>query len=644
MPVLSVGDLTHTYAGVDIFRAVAFAIEPREKVALIGRNGSGKTTLLRLLAALDEPARGRVVRERWARLAYLPQVPDAAPDADVLSHVLTGAADVQAMEARLRALEQRMARPDIHEDAVRLAEVMSEYAGLHDHFEHVGGFGLETAARSVLTGLGFRDGDFATPVGELSGGWRVRAELARALLTEPDILLLDEPTNHLDLAATEWLEAYLQSFPGAIIIVSHDRYLLDAVTSRTLELDDGALTAYPGSYSAYAALKAERVRRQTELYERKQEEIARLQDYIRRYKAGNRAAQAKSREKMLARVHTRTTVPPRRRGAMRVRADTQRTSGRQVARLVDVGQRYGEQVVLSGISLEVHRGDRIGLLGANGAGKTTLLRIIAGTDEPAGGRVTLGVGVEPRYFAQEATEALNPERSVLDEILEDRPMLPEDVRTYLGRFLFTGEDVYKRVGMLSGGERQRLNLAKLLLDRPNFLLLDEPTNHLDIPSREALEQALADFPGTIILATHDRYLLERIATRILTIDRGRLSDFRGTYREMRRRAVSAEAGSGARRAVNPSAASGSRRAPRAAPQSGSRPAGRAVAAPTFDEVAARIAAAEHELEEAGRPLSDPETYRDADRIKLLRSQYDDASERLEELYALLETVNESPSP
>ncbi|HEV8353197.1 MAG TPA: ABC-F family ATP-binding cassette domain-containing protein [bacterium] len=636
MPILTVQDITKTYAGEAVFSGVTFSLEPRERVALIGRNGSGKTTLLRLLAGLDEPDRGRITLEPWARCAYLAQAPSTAAETPILAHVLTGAADVQALERRARELEHLMADPAVHDDADRLTEVMAEYASVRDHFEHAGGFALETAARSVLTGLGFRDGDFARSIGALSGGWRVRAELARALLMEPDLLLLDEPTNHLDLDATEWLEAYLQSFPGAMIVVSHDRYLLDTVTGRTLELDGGAVTAYPGSYTAFAALKSERVRREAELYERQQEEVAKLQAYIRRYKAGNRATQAKSREKMLARVRSQEREQPRGRGAMRVRVEAHRASGRLVARLTGVGKRYDDRMVLSGVTLQVHRGDRIGLLGGNGAGKTTLLRMIAGVEEPTEGVVALGTGVQARYAAQEATEVLDAERTVLDEILGDRPMTPEDVRTYLGRFLFSGDDVYKRVRMLSGGERQRLSLAKLLLDRPNFLLLDEPTNHLDIPSREALEGALLEYTGTIILATHDRYLLERIATRIVTVEDGAIRDFQGTYRELRRRAVSAE--SGVR-----SLASGPRLRDRVAAGRGDQKAagGRATPVPpTFDEVAAKITAAEREMEDAGRGLSDPETYRDPERVRRLRAQYDAAAVRLEDLYRVLGAVEE----
>ncbi len=635
MPILTVADVAKSYADLEILHGVSFAIEPGEKVALIGRNGTGKTTILRLLARLDEPDRGRVGLASWARPAYLPQTPEGPSAATVMAHVLSGAADVHALEARIHALEHLMATPEVHEHPDRLREVMEEYAHVREHFEHAGGFTLETRARMVLSGLGFREADWERPLGVLSGGWRVRAELARALLGEPDLLLLDEPTNHLDLATTEWLESYLKAFPGACVVVSHDRYLLDAVTRRTLELEDGRIESYPGAYSAYVTLKTEQVRLQQEAWERQQEEVEKLKDYIRRYKAGQRAAQAHAREKMLARVEAERIERPRDLGAMRVKTGNAPASGKMTARLKHVTKRFegGENgiEVLSDVTLEVYRNERIGLLGPNGAGKSTLLRLIAGLESPTSGIVTLGAGVHARYFAQESTEALDPENTVLDEILADRPMLPEQVRTYLGRFLFSGDEVFKRVAMLSGGERQRLSLAKLLLDEPNLLLLDEPTNHLDIPSREALEAALREFTGTMIVATHDRYLLERLATRILTVgDRG-VADFRGTYHELRERR-------GREAAHKPSG--------RRPGQGGSRAAKRIKtpvepAAPTFDEVAAQIAAAERERDEAGAWLGDPDLYRDPERAKAMRLRYEDAERKLDELYATLERIEEA---
>src|SRR2546428_11964450 len=560
-------------------------------------------------------------------MGYLEQVPAGPADVDVFSHALSGAADVQALEIRLRGLEARMASPDVHDDPDRLADVMAEYAQVRHHFEHADGFTLEARARSVLSGLGFLESEMKKPLAALSGGWRVRTELARVLLAEPDLLLLDEPTNHLDLAATEWLEEYLQSFPGAAVIVSHDRRLLDAVTSRTLDLDAGAVTSFPGSYSAYATMKTQQIEQQAEAYYRRQEEVEKLQAYIRRYRAGNRATQAKSREKRLARLTSTPIEPPKGQPVMRVVARAVTPSGRTVVRLQAVMKRYGEAEVFSGIDLEIYRGERVGLVGANGTGKTTLLKMLAGLEPPSAGRVTSGTGLRARYFAQESATAPPDDHTVLDEILDGRPVTPEQARTYLGRFLFNGEEVFKHVGMLSGGERQRLNLAKLLLAQPNFLRLDVPTNHLDIPSRDALVAALLEFPGTLVIATHDRYLLERLATRMLTVESGRLVDFHGAYDEMK----SNRARAAQRRATI---------ARRAAPVGGCRfraqpPKSRR---PTFEEIAAQIAAAEQELADAGRLMADPELYRDGERAKATRARYDEAQRRLEALYQLLASV------
>jgi ATP-binding cassette subfamily F protein 3 len=631
MPLLSVTDLARAYGDQRILSGATFTIEANERAALIGRNGAGKTTLLRLIAGLEPPDRGRVSLARWARVAYLPQTPHGPSEASVLRHVLSGAADVHALEARLRDLEHLMAEPQVHDDPARLEAVMDEYAHLRQHFEHAGGFTLDVRAKIVLTGLGFREPDYDRPLGALSGGWRVRAELARALLGEPDLLLLDEPTNHLDLAAIEWLEDYLKSFAGACIIVSHDRYLLDAVTSRTLELEAGRLESYPGPYSAYLRLKAERVRKQQEAWERQQEEMARLQDYIRRYKAGQRAAQARSREKTLARVEAEAVAAPHRQRALRMKLSSAPTSGRMVAKLKNVSKAFDGFEVLSGVNLEISRGDRVGLLGPNGAGKSTLLRLVAGLESPTSGTVILGSGVHPRYFAQESTQALDVESTVLDAVLGDRPMSPEQVRTYLGRFLFTGDDAFKRIGMLSGGERQRLLLATLLLDEPNLLLLDEPTNHLDVASREALEAALREFPGTILVATHDRYLLERLATRILIVEDRGVSDFKGTYHELRERRRRQAAQPRGRRATD---------RPRA-PGEGSRAV--EPPRPTFDQIAARLAAAEQDLKDAATWLGDPDLYRDPERARTMRVRYEAAERRIAELYEELARLEREQS-
>ncbi len=630
MAIITSSNLAKSHGATSVLRSVTFSVESAEKVALIGRNGSGKTTLLRLLGGLEDPDSGSVSRARWAKVGYLAQIPTGPGDVAVVSHVLSGAADVHAFEARLRELEHLMADPGVHDDPLRLAEVMNEYGQVRQHFEHAGGFALDARARAVLGGLGFPEAWLTSALATLSGGWRGRAELARVLLGEPDLLLLDEPTNHLDLTATEWLEEYLRAFPGAAIIVSHDRRLLDVVTTRTLELEGGSVTAFPGPYSKYTTLKTQQAEQQAEAYRRHQEEVERLEAFIRRYHAGVRAGQAKSRAKRLARLTASPAPPQTEMPVMRPAAREVPLSGRVVVRLQDVGKRYGETDILTDVDFEIYRAERIGLLGANGVGKTTLLKVIAGMEPPSRGRVTVGHGVRAHYFAQEPTADLSGERTVLETVLADRPMTPEQVRTYLGRFLFSGEDVFKRVSMLSGGEHQRLSLATLLLDRPNVLLLDEPTNHLDIPSREALEAALLEFSGTLIVATHDRYLLERVATRILTVAGGRVTDFRGTYGELRaRRSPSVHRGGQPRRPAP---------ADRPRPGRTGRPQ-----APTFDQLAGQIAAMERELADAGRQLGDPELYRDGERTKATRARYERAQQQLDDLYRQLASLESEDS-
>ena len=660
MPLVSAVDLRKSYAGVPVLAGASCALEPGQKVGLVGRNGAGKTTLLRLLAGLDVPDGGQVVLRPGAAAGYLPQLPVVEESRTLWEEAASAFATARGAERRLREAETRLALPEVHGDEAVLAAALDEYGRLRDLFERAGGFTYEADIRRTLAGLGFQEEQWSRPLASMSGGQRARAALARLLLTAPDLLLLDEPTNHLDLDALEWLQAFLQNFRGAILVVSHDRYLLDAVTARTFELDAGRIEDYPGGYTAYVAEREARRARQQELFERQREEIAALEEYIRRNRAGQKARQAKSREKRLEKM-VRLEAPRIVRGPA-FRLDAPRRGPQVVVRLRNLGKRYGETAVLSGVSLDVRRGEKIGVIGPNGAGKTTLLRIMAGLEPPSAGLAELGPGVRVGYFAQHAEETLELDLTVLDAVLGDRALSPEQVRRILGRFLFSGETVYKRVGDLSGGEQRRVALARLVLDRPDLLLLDEPTTHFDLPSLEALEQALGAFEGAILIASHDRYLLDHVARRLLIVDAGGVRGVAGPYHAYREaltgaaaaapaaarpesgtRAVEAPAGSAELRAPAPASRAARRADMDAERAEGRRRSGRsgrgsARGASTevdIQPVLERIGVLEQEQSDLSRLMGDPELYRDAARARDTVRRYDEVNAELETLYAQL---------
>ena len=632
MPLLKAQDLAKSFAGAPVLTGVSFALEPGEKVALVGRNGAGKTTLLRILARLEPPDGGTLSLRPGAVVGYLPQTPEIEEGHtlwDEASHAFAG---VREVERRVAEMEGRLASPEVHADGPRLAEMLEEYGRLRDRFERAGGFTYEAEIRRTLGGLGFHEGQLRQTLASMSGGERSRAALARLLLLAPDLLLLDEPTNHLDLDALEWLEEYLRQYRGSMLLVSHDRSLLDAVATRTLDLESGMLEAYPGNYTFYVKERSLRREQQQEAFERQQAEIASLKDYIRRYHAGQKSRQAKSREKRLARIVPITA--PRTGRTLSFRLEAPRRTPQTVLRVRNVGKRFGAVDALRRVTFEVRRGEKVGLIGANGAGKTTLLRIIAGLEPPTSGVVDVGAGVRVGYFAQHAEETLDLTRTVLDEVLGARALSPEQVRTFLGRFLFPGEAVHTLVERLSGGERRRIALAKLVLDRPDLLLLDEPTTHLDLPSLESLEAALRTFPGAMIVVTHDRYLLDHLVTRLLVLKEAQLAEFEGPYHAYRAMAASATPVPDRREASSEDAPARSAERTPARPHPAERAADRR--RPTGqDEIISQIAALEREQSELSRLMGDPELYRDADRARRTVQRYEEVSGALESLYAAL---------
>ncbi|HEV2066326.1 MAG TPA: ABC-F family ATP-binding cassette domain-containing protein, partial [Thermomicrobiales bacterium] len=485
MPILSVTNLAKTFITDEIFAGVTFQISEREHVAMVGVNGAGKSTVLRIIAGIEHPNGGEVSRVSGLRVTYLPQEATFSSANSVREEAKSAFAHVLEIADRMRQIEEAMGNAGDDLD-----DLLIEYDELQTRFDAGHGYDVEHRTDEVLFGLGFTEDQFDEPVNRLSGGQKTRVALAKALLADPDLLLLDEPTNHLDLEMLEWLESFLRNWNGACLIVSHDRYFLDRVTTRTLDLSFGRLEDYPASYARYLPMREERMLRRQKEYEEQQEYIARQEEFIRKYGAGQRYREARGRQKKLDRLER---IPrPQEHDRLHLRLGGTLRSGRTVLSTTEMRIGYfdadGPEQLIQTPELEIERGDRIGLLGPNGSGKTTLLKTLMGTLPTLEGEYQLGTNVKPGYYAQ-SHEQLRGKGSgtPLSAILDTGPMNEEYARTYLGRFLFTGDDVHKQISSLSGGERSRLALAVLLLEQANFLILDEPTNHLDIHARETLE-------------------------------------------------------------------------------------------------------------------------------------------------------------
>jgi ATP-binding cassette, subfamily F, member 3 len=511
MALLTASNLAKFFGADEIFADLSLALNAGERVALVGANGCGKSTLLDLLAGRREPDAGEVSLSRECRLGYLPQNPDFSGEGTLWEAMEAVFAGLKARQAQLRRLESLMATPDEEEQEIAIERYGQEL----EAFERAGGFTYEARIGQVLGGLGFSEKEFHQPVAYLSGGETTRALLARLLLEEPDILLLDEPTNHLDIEGIEWLEGQLQAWRGAMIVVAHDRAFLDTIATRVLEMAEGKLASYTGNYSAFSVQRAERRARQQAEYEAQQRTIEQTEAYIRRYMAGQRSAEAKGRQKRLAR-EARLEQPVE---AQQIHVNLQTTlrSGDLVLGLYDVEAGYEPGRPLVRVAeAEIRRGQRVALVGPNGSGKTTLLRTILRRLRPLEGRVRLGSAVRIGYFAQ-VQDHLVPGRSVLETLLDAGMDSVAETRGFLARYGFRGDDVFKDVAVLSGGERARVAIAILSLAKANFLLLDEPTNHLDIASQEVLQEVLINFGGTILMVSHDRYLIREIATQVWAI-------------------------------------------------------------------------------------------------------------------------------
>src|SRR5688572_12033422 len=528
--MIQLSELTKSFGDRVLLDHVTWQITARERVGLCGPNGAGKTTLLRLMAGLEEADSGGILKPAALTVGYLPQDGLTHAGRSVFEEASSAFASLLAMKAEMHSLEGRLGDPEIPEPEHEA--MLARYSDLQDHFRLGGGYEIELRTGTVLQGLGFRTADFERPTETFSGGWQMRIALAKLLLGQPNLLLLDEPTNHLDLEARNWLEGYLNDYPHAVILVSHDRFFLDAVVTRIADLTLRTLTDYVGNYSQYLVTHEARIEALRKAKREQDEEVARVKMFIDRFRyKATKAAQVQSRIKMLEKV-VPIEVPPERK---KIHFDfpTSAKSGRTVLALKHARKAYGDDlVVFRGVNVHIERGDRIALVGPNGTGKSTLMRMLSGEEAPDAGERLEGHNVVMQYFAQDEATRMDPKPTVYETLASGSPLqLVPVIRSIHGGFLFSGDDVYKPVRVLSGGERTWLAVARMLLRPSNVLLLDEPTNHLDLDSKEVLLDALADYGGTLVFVSHDRYFVERLATKIVEVGHGGAKVYPGTYTE-----------------------------------------------------------------------------------------------------------------
>jgi ATP-binding cassette subfamily F protein 3 len=668
--MISVESVAKSFGGQAVFRNLSWRIADRERIGLVGPNGAGKTTLCRILVGLEEPDEGHVSRPRATTVGYLAQEAAASGEGSVLAEALAGFEQVWALEREMEEVAAAL--------AVTPSEALTaRYGDLQHRFEALGGYRLENEAKAILSGLGFRPDEVARPMSEFSGGWRMRAALARLLLLAPSLLLLDEPTNHLDLESLAWLENFLAGYAGTVVVVSHDRYFLNRMVTSIADLSPAGLTVYPGDYDAYLVEREARAALLEAQARNQAKRIAEIERFVERFRyQATKARQVQSRVKMLAKVE-RIEVPGASRRIHFKFPEPPRT-GRRVAALAGVHKAYGDTVVYAGVDFAVERGERVALVGENGAGKSTLLKVLAGVLPFERGERALGAHVAVHYYAQHQLDALTPSNTVLEETIEAAPGLPHTrLRTILGAFLFSGDTVDKRVSVLSGGEKARLALAKMLVRPAALLCMDEPTNHLDLASREVLEEALAVFPGTIVFISHDRYFINRIATVVTHVAHGTLTRYLGGYddylaavaapgagvapgsadharglRDTRRREpvdttrhVRREGNGSSDPGATPTPSVGVGRGRRVSPTPAPpvpTPAPKVVARIVkkktteemrelrrrVEDIERKIAGLERRIEEIGRSLSDPRLYTNGDRVRAITVERNEAVQQL----------------
>ncbi|HEX9889156.1 MAG TPA: ABC-F family ATP-binding cassette domain-containing protein [Nitriliruptorales bacterium] len=656
--MITVSSLSKSFGAQTVLRDVSLRVLPGQRVAIVGANGAGKTTLLRILAGLDTPDEGEVAVDRGVTFGYLEQEVTDERGRPVLDAVLDGAVELRRIQARLTEVEREL------EGGATDERLLDEYGHLQDRFGHLGGYDVESRAHRVLAGLGFAPDDADRDVGELSGGWMIRVALARLLLAHPDVLLLDEPTNHLDVESAAWLENFLREYDGAVVLVSHDRTLIQAVANVIAEVVRAEVDVYAGDWDWFVEQRDLRLQQAIATRRNQDAKVAQLQEFVDRFRyKKTKAKQAQAKLTQIGRIEAeKVTVPKMERKKARFGFPPPPRSGRVVAELDGVAKRYGDTVVYDHLDLVLERGQKVALVGPNGAGKSTLLKLLVADVGADAGRIELGHNVEVAYYAQHQADQLTGDKSVLAEFLDglsDEERRRLDPRRILGAFLFRGDEVDKPVDVLSGGERARLALAKLMVRPANLLCLDEPTNHLDIVSRDVLEEALSEYQGTVVLITHDRHLIGEVADTIVDVRAGRASVYPGTWEEYlwrtgREADQPPSGGAPTSRRSGPAAVHRPQAAPD--PEPAEDPDARKErkrrqaelrnrlyreTKPLRDKVLlleTQLARTEDRVAELNRILADPAVYEDEVRVKELVAEHNDAKERGSSLMAQWEAA------
>ncbi len=630
MIVLACDKVTKSY-GIDIIlNQITFSVNARHRVGVVGGNGSGKSTLFKIIAGILPMDSGEIYKAKDTTLGYLPQDTVLESKNTIWNELMQVFTPLLEQEKLLRKMEQQMADYASMDEAM-YSRLLNEYSKLQESFEEQGGYSYESYIKGVLIGLGFSPEEFHMPIPHLSGGQKTRVALAKVLLEKPDLMLLDEPTNHLDLDAIQWLEDYLSAYPGTIMIISHDRYFLDSLCNNILEIENTTCRLYKGNYTSYQKQKSRWIAQREKEYGLQQKEIARQQEIIERYRSQGTERSvraAESRQKMLDKMEKVENVLYA--DKVRFSFDADRQSGQDVLMVDSLSKSFEDNLLFHDITFNLRLGDRVAIMGPNGCGKSTLFKIILGQIPPTSGSVKIGTGVEIGYYDQELT-SLDPNKTVIEELWDSFPQMTEtEIRNALAARLFKGDDVYQPVASLSGGEKSRLILTKLVLANNNFLMLDEPTNHLDMPTREELERALIEFPGTIFMISHDRYFLNKIATRIFVLESGEITEYLGNYddyiNKKREMEILASQSQEETPELTKTALKEQRRRQRLESQKAREEKER------LEFLEQEIHRLEQEIENLELEMANPKLYENKEEMLKVQQQYEKAKNKVDELY------------